>query len=53
MVKNVEVRFHEETRTDYSGSSFLFIECFPSDLAGRDADLERLSPGGVPAQRPV
>ena len=48
MVKNVEVevRFHEETRTDYSGSGLLFRKCFPGDLAGRDTDLERLGPRG-------
>lgn len=33
-----EVRFHEESRTNYSGSDLVFRKCFHSDLAGRDDD---------------
>lgn len=34
----VEVRFQEETRTNYSGNRLLYGKCFYSDLAGRDDD---------------
>lgn len=34
----VEVKFQEETRINYSGNPLLCGKCFHGDLAGRDDD---------------